>query len=183
VNCSDFLQDYSSYRDGLGDDRRMGEFQAHLRACDSCARYDRVIGGGVELVRDLEPVEASSDFMDRLQHRIYHVDEEMRVARRASSGASMMVTIAIAALIGATAWAPTIRSEVPVIDLPPVVASAPVRVEPLPSLFRQGPLLTEAPPAFRAGDRSESVFFRYSPLGVYGGDTQAVLASQGTNAQ
>jgi hypothetical protein len=179
VNCSDFLQDYSSYRDGLLSSERGNEMRSHRAVCESCARYDRVIGGGVELVRSLDTVEPSDDFMDRLQHRIYHVEDEMRVSRY-SSGTSVALTIAIAAAIGVTAWTPSLRTATQdVILLPAVVASAPVRTEAIPSVFRAGPILTGPESAtFPVGLQNQSIFFRYSPLGVYSGDSQSQLASQ-----
>ncbi|CAN5852593.1 hypothetical protein BH23GEM6_BH23GEM6_27310 [soil metagenome] len=178
VNCSEFLQEYSSYRDGLVDVARRDALEAHLRGCSSCARYDEVIGDGVELVRALEPVETSDDFMLRLQHRIYHVEDEMKTSRYAS-GTSVALTMAIAAAIGITAWAPTVKSKVPQLDLPPVIANAPVRPDIVPSVFLAGPILT-APDGSGSFARRETptVFFRYSPLGLYNGDAQAQLASQ-----
>jgi hypothetical protein len=177
VNCSEFLHDYSSFRDGLLGSERAGEFRVHMRGCASCARYDRVIGAGVELVREVDVVEPSSDFMDRLQHRIYHVEDEMRLSRRAS-GTSVALTLAIAAAIGFTAWAPTMRPKIPQVHLPAVAANAPVRSESVPSVFRAGPLLTDNPRA-SAVQGTQTLFFRYSPLGVYSGESQAVLAAQG----
>jgi anti-sigma factor RsiW len=179
VNCSDFLEDYSAFRDGLLPAGRAAEFDAHLAACTSCTRYDRVIGGGVELVREIGTVEPSGDFMDRLQHRIYHVEDEMRASRHAASGTSVAFTLAIAAAIGAAAWAPTMRPKVPQVSHPAVAANAPVRTETVPSVFRAGPLLTEDSRATLAGQTPQTIFFRYSPLGAYmGSETQAVLASQ-----
>jgi anti-sigma factor RsiW len=178
VNCSDFLQDYSSYRDGLLSSDRGNELRSHLTVCESCARYDRVVGGGVELVRSLEAVEPSEDFMDRLQHRIYHVEDEMRQARF-SSGTSIALTVAIAAAIGVTAWTPSLRPSAQEVMLPPVVASAPVRTEVIPSIFRAGPILTgPESTTFLAGPQDQSIFFRYSPIGMYLGESQAQLASQ-----
>jgi anti-sigma factor RsiW len=178
VNCSDFLQDYSSYRDGLLSSEREDELRSHVAECESCARYDRVIGGGVELVRSLDAVEPSDDFMDRLQHRIYHVEDEMRVSR-SSSGSSLALTVAIAAAIGVTAWTPSLRPVAQEVMLPPIVASAPVRTEVIPSIFRAGPILTgPESTTFMAGPQEQSIFFRYSPIGIYVGESQAQLASQ-----
>lgn len=135
----------------------------------------------MELVRSMDVVEPSIDFMDRLQHRIYHVEDEMRSPARAASGTSAAFTLAIAAAIGITAWVPAMRPSVPQVHLPPVIASAPVRTEVVPSVFRAGPLLTEGGgrTTTMAGQGSGTVFFRYTPLGAYQAESQAVLASQG----
>ena len=53
MDCGTFLDGYSDFRDGqlMLPDRVA--FEAHLRECASCARYDRVVDGGVKVLRDL----------------------------------------------------------------------------------------------------------------------------------
>ncbi|MWK27889.1 zf-HC2 domain-containing protein, partial [Escherichia coli] len=94
----------SEYRDGLLPDAEHGAFAAHLDACASCARYGRVVGKGVRMLRDEPELEVSEDFMARLQHRIYHVDEEKRssAGRRARGVAAGGTLAAAAALAGVT---------------------------------------------------------------------------------
>lgn len=181
LDCSQFLEDYSSFRDGRMAPDRGAEFELHMEVCGPCARYHEVVARGVELVRDLEPVELSADFIPRLQHRIYHLDEEMSASRRISSGTSVAFTLAIAVAIGMSAWTPAIRPTPRVVELPPVLASAPVRKEVVPSVFRAGPLLTKAEKGGRTVEQgSETLFFRYTPLGAYTADpavVRPVLAS------
>ncbi|MDP9348293.1 MAG: zf-HC2 domain-containing protein, partial [Gemmatimonadota bacterium] len=78
MDCEQFLDGYSDFRDGLLPFEDAVEFEIHLDACESCGRYDRVLRRGADLCRDLPEVEASEDFRARLQDRLHHVAEEMR---------------------------------------------------------------------------------------------------------
>ena len=68
MRCQDFLQNYSAYRDGL-DPRLAADMEDHLEVCPSCARFDRAVREGVELLQG-EVVRPSPDFMERLQARL-----------------------------------------------------------------------------------------------------------------
>jgi hypothetical protein len=172
VDCSDFLEGYSAYRDGELGEEETGGFEAHIRECASCARYDRVIREGVRLYREVPELSPSEDFIPRLQHRLYHLDEEMRGPGRNGSGASAAVTLAIALLIASAAWIPALKSKPALLELPPVSARAPLPPPVRPGqLFDRGPLLTREPAGlFRwteefAPPRSIDLF-RYSPAGA-----------------
>ena len=162
LDCAEFLEDYTDFRDGSLEAGRRVDFEAHLAACASCARYDRVLREGVELFRGLPEIEPSSDFLPRLQHRIFHVEDEARLRERRASGASAVLIGGIAVAIGATAWAPLMRAHPAVVELPPVVAHAPHKVEAVQHLFRSGPILTGSPPA--PGAATTSLFHQYSPI-------------------
>lgn len=163
LDCSEFLMDYSGFRDGSLEEVRRAAMQAHLASCRSCERYDRVIQGGVALLRGLPEIEPSSDFMPRLRHRIYHLEDAAVLRERRASGASAVLLSGIALAIAATAWAPLVRTSPPVIELPPIVAHAPHRVEAVQHLFRAGPLLTNTGGGTGAG----TLFHEYSPLGRF----------------
>jgi hypothetical protein len=187
MDCSQFLDGYSEFRDGVLGEAERAEYQQHLGTCASCGRYDRVIQRGVTIFRDLPGVEPSSDFMPRLQHRLYHVEDEMRASGHRTSGASSSLLLAIAAAIALVAWAPALRVRPPVVlRLAPVAAGAPKRAPEVPLLFRSGPLL--AAPAYAvpsaAGvapvrpdvwdDRvhrgpAYPLLFEYTPLGAAAG--------------
>lgn len=176
VNCADFLREYSEYRDGLVDPTRRAVLEAHLSVCASCARYDRVISTGVGQLRSLPPVEPSSDFLPRLQHRIYHIqDEASWWARPDTSGTSVGFVLLLALLIGVAAWIPAIGRPVPVVELPPVAAVAPPQEGEVHSLFREGPLLESTPVHQLSYGRPNTLFFRYTRLG--GGQYQTAAVS------
>lgn len=176
VTCADFRLEYSDYRDGLMSPTRSAEVEAHLATCASCGRYDRAVGTGVAELRTLPTLSASSDFLPRLQHRLYHLEEERSLwSRPTLSGTSTGFVVMLVLLIGAAAWAPLLRGKPPVVELAPVVAHAPHRVEALQSLFRAGPLLDHrGPSSSLASSTMGSVFFRYTPLGIHIEPTSAL---------
>jgi hypothetical protein len=65
------------------------------------------------------------DFRPRLQHRLYHVDEEASLRRHASSGTTALAVAGIAVLLTAVAWSPSLRPSAPVVELAPIVVSSP----------------------------------------------------------
>jgi hypothetical protein len=134
MDCDTFLDGHSDFRDGLLMLPDRVAFEAHLRECDSCARYDRVVHKGVQVLRDRPRLEVSDDFMERLQHRLYHVDDEMANARRrrgpVSRGAA--AALAAAASVAALALIPRLYpGAAPTVTmLPSVAATAPAAQAP-----------------------------------------------------
>lgn len=124
MTCQEFLARYSEYLDERLEPLESALWRAHMNRCPSCARYDRVLRRGLALVRDLPEVEPSSDFGPRLQHRLYHVDDEPEMGHRAS-GASAVVSLAIAGVLAAIAWSPVIRPGPVTVELAPMEARAP----------------------------------------------------------
>jgi hypothetical protein len=173
LDCSQFLEGYSAYRDGELDNSGRAEFEAHRTACAACARYDWVIDEGVRLYRRSPELRPSEDFLPRLQHRLYHVEDERRLQRSHASGVQVAVTLAIAATIAAVAWLPAARSSPEPVQLAPIAARAPAPPPPptTPSVFRSGSVFVPAgvempgwnvlPTAPASGE----LFFRYSPAG------------------
>lgn len=157
-SCADFLRDFSEYRDGRMSASERAVVESHLAGCDACARYAEVVEAGVEHLRALPALEPSHDFLPRLQHRIYHLDDERAgIASRSGSGASTGFVLAAAVLITTAAALPLLRSQPAILELPPVAATAPAAEESVPALFRDGPLLID--------DRARSVYLRYTRLG------------------
>ncbi len=157
-SCADFLRDFSEYRDGRMSPSEVAVVESHLAGCDACARYAEVVEAGVEQLRALPVVDPSHDFLPRLQHRIFHLDDERAgLASRSGSGASTGFVLAAAALITAAAALPLLRSQPALLELPPIAVTAPQVEEIVPALFRDGPLLID--------DRARSVYLRYTRLG------------------
>lgn len=171
VDCARFLDEYSEFRDGFLSPEESREFEAHLAACASCTRYDRVVDRGARVFRDLPELVPSEDFAARLQHRIFHLEDEMRTPDRRFSGVPTPAVLSIAAVLATAAFLPVLR---PVTDglysLPAVSARAPG--SDLPPLFVAGPLLAHTavlhpdlePAALQA--RDNHLLFRYYPIGV-----------------
>lgn len=109
MTCQEFLARHSEYMDGELDPREYDRVEAHRASCPRCARYDRVVRSGVRLLRGLPEVEPSPDFFPRLQHRLYHLDEELRARDRGTS-AGAVASLAIAAALALLAWSPLLRA-------------------------------------------------------------------------
>jgi hypothetical protein len=139
--------------------------EAHLAGCSVCARYLHIVEEGVAVLRALPAVEPSEDFLPRLQHRLYGIQNEYGVSRRNSSGTSLVLAMALAVLIALGAWLPVLRPRLALVELPPTIALTPDQPPPVPSLFRTGPLLT-APPEFSllTLPAGTPVYYGYTPL-------------------
>jgi len=165
MNCEEFQERYSEYRDERTAREELEKFERHLQDCESCARYDRVVSRGVEVFRDLPSPSPSPDFYDRLKHRIYHLEDGIPGARSWPTGSAAALAVAAAGLL-ALAWVPFV-SRVPVeVELRPVSVERPEAVEQRsadrepPSLFQSGPFVAPDGPRHRgwrsSGGRVES---------------------------
>lgn len=123
MDCGDFLDGYSDFRDDRVALPERAAFDAHLAACVSCARYHRVVAGGVRVLHEARALEVSDDFMERLQHRLYHVDMERAPGRRAPALRAAGI-LAAAASLAAVVVVPGLRSDREP-ALPAVAAHAP----------------------------------------------------------
>lgn len=103
--CKAFLEDHAAWVDGVLGEAESAAHEAHARACASCARYQRVLKRGLELVRELPEIEPSAHFEERLRHRIFHIDDAARLERSTGRSAPGLAAAAVIALI---AWSPMI---------------------------------------------------------------------------
>jgi len=142
MSCDHFIERYTDYRDGLLDADTTAEVETHLAACPCCARYDRVMRRGLELLSDIPCPESSDDFMPRLRHRLYNVDYGVAEGRRSFGGSAALVGVAAVGLL-ALFWLPFAASVPLEMELPAVSAQFPPpgSME-VPSLFRSGPFVT-----------------------------------------
>lgn len=108
MRCQEFLVRHTDYLDGLLGSEESRRYEDHIVECASCARYDRVIRQGVEILRAAPAIEPSPDFFPRLQHRLYHVEDELRTGSR-GPGANAVVSLAIAGVLALLAWSPLLR--------------------------------------------------------------------------
>jgi predicted anti-sigma-YlaC factor YlaD len=123
--CSEFLDRFSDYFDGVGDAEFMTNAEAHLARCVSCRRYTDVVGRAGELVRAAPAVRPTHDFYPRLRHRIFHVDDANALARSSAGSATSAATIlGMAVLLTLVAWSPMMRQK-PEVELAPIVVSRP----------------------------------------------------------
>jgi anti-sigma factor RsiW len=166
MNCSDFLTSFTDYLDGRVSAPVAEEIEGHLRVCDSCIRYRRVVEEGATLLSSLPAPELHEDFEPRLRHRLYHVDDE-RVLSAHQSGASAMTVLGIAILLTALAWAPMLRGGGPDVRLEPIVVDrAPRRASPFrPALLAPpGTFSTKTPSELDDGLWDNTLLYEYSAL-------------------
>lgn len=126
MECKDFLEGYSAYRDGLVDEAQREAFRTHAERCDSCARYDRVVRKGTDVLRDLPQVDPPSDFLARLQHRIYHIEDGIPLSSAFEGGSAAVLAVAAVGLL-ALAWMPFAVQAPVEVELPAVAVDAPER--------------------------------------------------------
>lgn len=125
MNCTDFLERHTEWLDGELDSPASRELMAHASACESCARYDRVVRRGTQLVRELLPAaEVSAEFESRVRHRLYHERDAM--ARRRTAIPTVFAAAASLVLVTAGAGAFAIAvTRTPVVEGGVVFAEAP----------------------------------------------------------
>ena len=108
MDCREFLKLHSEFLDERLARSDADRCEAHAATCASCARYDRVVRRGQELLRRLPATPVSPDFRTRLEQRVLQGRDEVFAEHAASTGA--VVSLAIAGLLALAAWGPMLRS-------------------------------------------------------------------------
>jgi len=140
MNCREFLERHSEYRDGLiSAPRERRRFERHLAQCAGCRRYDATVTDGVSALRDVAHIEPSPEFRPRLDARLRR--EQLRLApppMRTPAGLATALWIAAAlALLLVEGTRPAHR---PVASaLPPVPFPKPVAQPSTPFVTFQDP--------------------------------------------
>jgi anti-sigma factor RsiW len=103
MHCREFRNKHVAFVDDLLPSFEMAAMRRHLNACSGCARQDTQIRRSLLLVRNLPPIAASPEFMQRLTARLESmgpVSREDVVPSRASRASLSALTSAasIAAL-------------------------------------------------------------------------------------
>lgn len=159
MDCTDFLEGYSDYLDGLLSPSEVERFEAHRRQCARCARYDRVVQRGLAIYRSLPDVDPSPDFLPRLRHRIYHLEDGSPLGSVRHGGNAALVAVAAVGLL-AFAWLPFATSVPVEVELPAVAARTPEPEAAVPMRPAASSLFATARPAL---DGSSSLFFARGP--------------------
>jgi len=147
MDCSQLIAHYTDYVDGTATSDEIRAMEAHLAGCASCQRYRSVLEHGSALLQALPRVELREDFTERLQHRLYHVQDEHSLSERVMSGAPALTVLGIAVLLTAVAWAPLLHGSAPQIQMAPIVVDrAPTRRTIVPAVRMQTPSGRQAEP-------------------------------------
>jgi hypothetical protein len=142
MRCSEFLQGYSEFADDRQSPATCAAFGEHLEACPACQRYHRVLREGVAEYRSLPELHPSPDFLPRLQHRLFHVDDAGRLSGH-HLGSAALVAVASVGFLALT-WLPFATRMSVEVELPAVAVEIPVTagdmaLDPMPALFREKP--------------------------------------------
>lgn len=140
--CTEFIERYTEYRDGLLSSDESARFDGHLENCESCQRYERVLTSGLTLWREIPGEITSPDFAPRLQHRLYHLDDAGKLSPRQHLGSAALIAVASVGLLAVT-WLPFATRASVEVELPPMAVEAPmpVFVETERGLFDEGPYI------------------------------------------
>jgi anti-sigma factor RsiW len=145
MDCREFRERHLAFVDGTLADLELVEMERHLAECDGCARRDSAIRRGLMIVRNLPPIEPSSDFTSRLHARLRQAqlaDQRASLYRGPGLGAfiaSAAGVVAVGFLAAGLLSAPTDGD----LRLAPVVAMRPA--VPAPPLASQAFIASAAP--------------------------------------
>jgi len=106
MHCREFRNKHVAFVDDLLPAVEMDAMRRHLNACSGCARQDFQVRRSLLLVRNLPPIAASPEFMERLNARIAQLQPVSRddVIRSRTSLTSAMSFAVLAAGIIAVAY-------------------------------------------------------------------------------
>src|SRR4051812_32498142 len=79
MDCRQFREKHVAFVDDVLPATEMRAMHVHREDCARCSRHDTAIRRSLLLVRNLPPIEASPDFMARLNARIERLGPEARV--------------------------------------------------------------------------------------------------------
>lgn len=142
MDCREFLERHSDFRDGLVSARReTRRFERHLADCSSCRRYDATVRRGVQALHAAAETGAviapSPGFRERLDSRLAQERLQRTVAPvRTGFTAALLVLVALALLVLDVGRRPQL-GQAP--SLPPVAFPKPVANRGLPFVTFQDP--------------------------------------------
>jgi hypothetical protein len=112
MDCTQFLRQYSEFRDGETRDPELcSRLRRHLATCPDCARYDGRIRCAVGLLRSAPELEPSPRFRHRLADRLAAGEDVAQPITPAPAG--VMVGLMVAAAILLMVWRDSVRDRAP----------------------------------------------------------------------
>jgi predicted anti-sigma-YlaC factor YlaD len=106
MNCREFLERHSDYLDDHLAQDEAARWQEHVHQCVSCARYDRVVRRGTDVLRTQPEIEARRDLDVRVLHRALDAADPTAPDRWVGGA----FALAIAAVLAIIAWSPVLRT-------------------------------------------------------------------------
>lgn len=163
MDCKRFLERFSEYYDGEAAD--AAAFERHTRECARCRRYAETVSRSLALLRVIPKATVRDDFHPRLQHRIYHIQEDIARRRHGAPFTRLGVVFAVTVLLALAVWGPELVRQPPEVALPPIIVSAPppVRVTAPATPVRHGTIrLLDS--SLDGGDLWSRALYEYSHL-------------------
>ncbi|MBT8335173.1 MAG: hypothetical protein KJO11_01125 [Gemmatimonadetes bacterium] len=169
MTCSEFIESFSDYIDENAPQQVLAAARRHRDACPRCQRYEVVYRRGCSVLSQ-DSLEVDEHFHGRLQHRLYHVDDEKALARSTAGYHPVVMVLGTAALVAGLVGVPVVLAPDPEVELSPIVVSAPearplgLRI-PLPSLLPTS--LSPAALELEGDDlwhRPADLFYEYAPV-------------------
>jgi len=132
MECPEFLDRYTEYRDGLVTaSRELRRFQRHLAACPRCREYDTAVRRGIIALQTAVPIEPSVGFRRRLDARLRDERARMRgepvMPIRLGLAAALLLAVALTVVLRETLRRPAqiaAAPELPAVTFPKPVANA-----------------------------------------------------------
>jgi anti-sigma factor RsiW len=143
MECPEFLDRYTEFRDGLVTaSRELRRFNRHLAVCERCREYDETVRRGVGALQTAETtIQPSVDFRRRLDARLRVERARMRgepvLPIRLRLVAVLLLGVAIALVVRESLRQPMQIAEAPA--LPPVTFPKPVANAGVPYVVFQDP--------------------------------------------
>lgn len=142
MECPEFLDRYTEFRDGLVTaSREVRRFRRHLAACERCREYDETVRRGVGALQIAGAIQPSADFRSRLDARLRAERARMRgepvMPIRLRFVAMLLLGVAIALVVRESLRQPVQIAEAPA--LPPVTFPKPVANAGVPYVTFQDP--------------------------------------------
>jgi hypothetical protein len=136
--CTEFLDRYTEFRDGLiAAPRELRRFQRHLVQCQTCRRYDAALQRGVAALQGVATIEPSTGFRRRLDARLARERAgAAAVPARAGLVAALLVLVALSLLVLEVGRSPQL-AQAPA--LPPAAFPKPVANPGVPFVSFQDP--------------------------------------------
>ncbi len=111
MDCQEFLRLHSEFLDERLAQADADRCAAHAAVCASCARYDRIVRRGQELLRRLPPAAVSPEFAVRLEARVQAAQHDVLAGRSTGAASGAVLSLAIAGLLALAAWGPMLQGD------------------------------------------------------------------------
>ncbi len=128
MTCSEFIQGFSDYIDGVSNSDGIEAARTHLQSCESCRRYEHTYRRGVTLLKSFSDLTVHDGFEPELERRL-RKDTALALQslgrRPAFSGSPMTMVLGMALVLVGAAWSPFLFSGGVEVDLRPIRAATP----------------------------------------------------------